>query len=257
MRPSAFPCREALPEIGFEAGRRLVAVLGGLGEKLQDDGRDLGRNAGHPLARGHRLPGDVAMDPFHGIGGREGQRPGQHLVEGDAQGVEIAAGIDRAIHPAGLLRRHIGKAAGDDLGRRRRLALARQPRGDAEAGQADIAGGVDEQIFRLDVLVDEAAPMQLPQRRRQRNGEAEEARQLKRLPQDPVEGFAAGSSSASIRRPSWLTRASGRAAQAGSSSWARANSCSSCPRPKASAAQRPGPAAESARHCRAAGPGKG
>ena len=73
-----------------------------------------------------------------------------------------------------------------------RLALARQPGGDAEARQADIAGGVDEQVFRLDVLVDKAAPMQLSERRRQRDGEAEELRQLKRLAQHPLEGIAAG-----------------------------------------------------------------
>ena len=43
-------------------------------------------------------------------------------------------------------------------------AARAQPGGDAESGQADIAGGVDEQIGRLGILVDEAAPMNLAQR---------------------------------------------------------------------------------------------
>ena len=252
------PGCEALPEIGFEAGRRLVTVLGGLGEKLQDDGRDLTGDALHPLARGHRLPGDMAMNPFHGIGGRERQRPRQHLVEGDAQGVEIAAGIDRAIHPAGLLRRHIGKAAGNDLGRRRRLALARQPGGDAEARQADIAGGVDEQVFRLDVLMDEAAPMQLSERRRQRDGEAEESRQLKRLAQHPLEGIAAGvlqrQHPAAVVADESQRAAPPRQDRAPVRERTHARAVRA---PRGSAARRPGPAAEAARRCRAAGPGKG
>ena len=98
---------------------------------------------GIPFARspgGDRLPGDVAMDPLHRIGGGEGQRPRQHLVEGDAQRIEIAPGIDRPVHAAGLLGRHVGERPGDHLGRLGGLALARQTRGDAEAGQPDRAG---------------------------------------------------------------------------------------------------------------------
>ena len=62
-----------------------------------------------------------------------GRAPGEHLVERDAERVEIAAGIDRAVHAPGLFGRHVGERAGDDLGRLGRLALARQARGDAEA----------------------------------------------------------------------------------------------------------------------------
>ena len=139
MRPLRLPFRQAAPKIALDAGGGLVALLGGLGEQLHDDRRDAARNASDPLAGRHRLPRDVAVHPLHRIGGRERQRPGEHLVERDAERVEIAAGIDRPVHPAGLLGRHVGERAGDDLGRRGRLALARQARGDAEAGEPDLA----------------------------------------------------------------------------------------------------------------------
>ena len=100
-------------------------------------------NACHPLARRQRLAGDVAVNPLHRVGGGERQRSGEHLVERDAERIEIAAGVDRAVHPPGLLGRHVRKRAGDDFRRRQRLALARQPGGEAEAGEPDMAGGID------------------------------------------------------------------------------------------------------------------
>ena len=89
----------------------------------------------HPLGGRHRLARDMAMDPLHRIGGGERQRAGEHLVEGDAERIEIAAGVDRAVHSSGLFGRHVGERAGDDLGRLGRLPLARQARGDAEPGE--------------------------------------------------------------------------------------------------------------------------
>ena len=132
------PFRQAPPQIDREARGGLVAVLGGLGEQLHHDRRERPRDARDPLVGRRRLPGDVAVHPFHRIGGGEGQRPREHLVERHAERVEIAAGVDRAVHPAGLLGRHVGERPRDDLRRRGRLALARQARGDAEAGKPDL-----------------------------------------------------------------------------------------------------------------------
>src|ERR1700722_5837973 len=81
------PFREALPQIDRETRGGLVAVLGILGEKLHHYRRD-------PLARRRRLAGNVAVHPFHRVGSVERQFARQHLVEGDPQGVEIAAGIN-------------------------------------------------------------------------------------------------------------------------------------------------------------------
>jgi len=89
--------------------------------------------------------------------------------------------------------RHIGKAAGDDL------VAATAPwrsRGSREAMpkpvKRTLPAASTSRFSGLMVLVDEAAPMQLAERRRQRDGEAEESRQLKRLAQHPLEGIAAG-----------------------------------------------------------------
>ena len=46
----SFPFRQAAPKITLDAGRGLVAVLGSLGEKLHDDGRDSVREV-RPTAR--------------------------------------------------------------------------------------------------------------------------------------------------------------------------------------------------------------
>jgi hypothetical protein len=119
------------------------------------------------------------MHPLHRIGGGEGQLPRQHLVEGDAQRVEIAAGIHRAIHPAGLFRRHVGERAGNHFRRRRGLVLARQTRGDAEPRQPHVAAcRVDQDVCRLDVLVDQASLMHLSERPRKRDRDAQEMRHL-------------------------------------------------------------------------------
>ena len=98
-------------------------------------GRDRGRDIVQPLAGRHRLPRDVAMHPFHRIGRGERQDAGQHLVERDAERVEVAAGIDRAVHASGLFGRHVGERPRNRLGRIGRLALARKPRSDAKARQ--------------------------------------------------------------------------------------------------------------------------
>ena len=94
------------------------------------------------------------MDPLERVGRGKRQRTREHLVQGDAQRVEIAATINRAIHAAGLLRRHIGERASNNLGRYGRLGLPRQLRCNPESGEPYLAGVVDQHIPRLDVLMD-------------------------------------------------------------------------------------------------------
>src|SRR5208282_5939135 len=60
------------------------------------------------------LARNLAVDPFHSIGGSKWQAPRERLVQSDAQGVEIAARINRAIHPTGLFGGHIGEGARND-----------------------------------------------------------------------------------------------------------------------------------------------
>ncbi len=113
--------RQAAPEIGFDTRGGLVAILCCLGYELHHNSRERRRDANDPLVGRHRLPRDMAVHPLHRIDSGEGQRPCQHLVEGDAQCVEIAAGVHGAVHPASLFRRHVGKRPGDLLRRRGRL----------------------------------------------------------------------------------------------------------------------------------------
>src|SRR5258708_7033404 len=120
------------------------------------------------------------MNPFHRIRGRERKGPGKHLVEGDTQRVEVATGIDRPVHAAGLLGRHVSKRSGNDLRWRGCLALAWQPRRYAKTREPDVARGIDQQMRGLDVLVDKPTLMDLAQRRCQGDRDLQETGQLKR-----------------------------------------------------------------------------
>src|ERR1700683_808408 len=148
------PLREAPPKIGYQARGGLVPVFRVLGKEPYDDG---GRRLGHCAAMSRRywLTCDVAVDPFQRVGGSKRERARQHLVKGDAQRVEIAAGIDRTIHAPGLFRRHGGEGARNRLGRGGALSLAWQAGRDAESGEPYVAGVVawfqrDEHVLRLD-----------------------------------------------------------------------------------------------------------
>jgi hypothetical protein len=103
--------------------------------------------------------------------------------------------VSRAIHAAGLLWCHVGERAGNNLGRYGRLALVRQLGRNPESDEPYVAGVVDEHIRRLDILMDEAAPMDLAECCRQANGDAQEASQLDRLPlvplKNPIQGLTA------------------------------------------------------------------
>ena len=112
------------------------------------------------------------MDPLQRVGGSKREHARKHLVQGDAQRVEIAAGIDRAIHAPGLFRGHVGEGAGNDFRRRGRLALARQSGRDAKAGEPHVAGVVHEHVLGLDVLMDQTALVDVAERRCQANGNA-------------------------------------------------------------------------------------
>ncbi len=87
----ALPVCEAVLQIMLDASSRLVSLLGRLGKQLHDDVGERGRHGVHACARRHRLSGDVTVHPLHWVGGLERQRAGQHLVERDAESIEVAA----------------------------------------------------------------------------------------------------------------------------------------------------------------------
>ncbi len=128
--------------------------------------------------------GTAARSPG-GAGWRAMWHACKHLVQGDAQRIEIAAGTNRTIHAAGLFGRHVGEGAGNGLDRYGRLALVRQSGRNPESGEPRVAGVVDEHVRRLDVFVYEAVPMDLAESLRQANGDAQVASQFERLPVIP------------------------------------------------------------------------
>ena len=179
------PFRQAPSKISFQPGSGLVSLLGVLGEELHGDSRQRLGDCGS-INRWYRLARNVAMDPLQRVGRGERKRDREHLVKDDAQRVEIAAGISRAIHAASLLGCHIGERTGNNLGRYGRLALARQLGRDPESGEPDVAVVVDQNVCRLDVLMDEAMPMDLADCCCQADGDAQEMRQIERSPLVPL-----------------------------------------------------------------------
>jgi len=156
------PVGEAMLQIMLNTGGRLVALFGRLGEQLHDDAGDRSRDGLHQLARRHRLSGDMAVHPFHRVSSSKRQHARQHLVERDAERIEVAARIDRAIHPAGLLGCHVGERAGDRLGGPGRLPLTRQTRGKTESGEPrPPVGAVHKDMGRLEIFMDETALVKL------------------------------------------------------------------------------------------------
>src|SRR5262249_56311803 len=114
-------------------------------------------------------------------GGGKRQGTGEHLVEGDAERVEVAAGVDRTVHSSSLLGRHVGKCASERLWRTGRLSLAGEARGDTEPSEPHLASrAVDKDVGRLDVLVDEAALMEFALSRGNTDGQPQEASHIHR-----------------------------------------------------------------------------
>jgi len=105
----------------------------------------------------HRWRGIVEQAVVHdgeGIGSGEGNGAGEHLVEHDSEGVDVAARVSALA--TDLLGRDVvwraqalgevseGEAAGAGVG------------GDAEVDEADVVVAVDHDVFRLHVAVDDA-----------------------------------------------------------------------------------------------------
>jgi hypothetical protein len=127
------------------------------------------------------LARNVTVHPFDRLGGGEGQRAREHLVERHTDGVKIAAAVDRAVHASRLLGSHVGERASNRLGRVGRLPLAWQSRGNPEARQPRLAcRGVDQDVRGFDVLVNDASAVRLAQSRRKTGGEPQEEAQLHR-----------------------------------------------------------------------------
>jgi hypothetical protein len=181
----------AAQEVGVEAEGAAVAVLGGLGEQLEDDvGEDRWERGGVAGERGGGA-GDVGVDELERIAG-ERRVADEHLVEGGAERVEVAAVIDGAVHPAGLLGGDVREGALEHGGAAQGGELARDAGGDAEVDELDAAVGVDEDVARLDVLVDDAAAVDLGEDLGELHGDVEAGVQRARGGLQPAREVDAG-----------------------------------------------------------------
>src|SRR3984957_17650265 len=192
------PFRQTPPKIAFQPGRGLVALFSIFGQELHGESRKRLGDCG-AIMGWRRLSRDVAVDPLQRVGGFKRQRSGKHLVQGDAQRVEIASRTNRAIHAAGLFGRHVGEGTGDDLRRCGGLTLLRKLRSDPEAGEPYIPSVVDQHVLRFDVLMYKTALVDLAERRSQADRDAQNARQIQRRPtphlvplKNPIQELAAG-----------------------------------------------------------------
>ncbi|EDT07166.1 hypothetical protein BgramDRAFT_6103 [Paraburkholderia graminis C4D1M] len=185
------PRRNARTKIRFDARRGLIAVFRGLGQQFQHDALDRLGNAPRPLAWRRRPARDMTMDPFHRVGCRERQRTRKHFVQNDAERIEIAAGVDRAIHSPRLLRRHVCKGARHDFRRYGRLMLLRQLRSDAKAGKTHAIVAIDQHMRRLDVFMYETALMNAADHLCEVDGDTQHTRQFERTAQDAPQRLAA------------------------------------------------------------------
>jgi len=125
----------------------------------------------------------MAVHPFHWVAGGERKLAGEQLVQRDPERIQIRPRVYRAIGTARLLGRHVSKGAGDELSGLDGWPLRNHARGDTEAGQPNpIRLRVDEDVGRLDVLVDELAPVHPGDRRRDPD----------RKPKEPPERYVVG-----------------------------------------------------------------
>ena len=136
----------------MKLGGRRDAVLGLLGQRPHDDRFNRLRDAGLILARGGRRLLDLRPHQLVFAGRREQAAPGQHLVQHDAQRVNIGAAVD--LLALNALGGHVFD--GSHHGALPRHAGFAEHAGDAEIGHLDHVLRRDHDIRRLDVAVQDA-----------------------------------------------------------------------------------------------------
>ena len=181
-------------QVRLDAFGALVAIVGAFGHQSENQIREQER---HPrVADGgrNRSLGHVSVDQLQRVGRFERQPPGEHFVEGDAERVEIAAVIEIAIHPPGLLGRHVRERAFDQVGKAGSVLLGPGPRGNAEIAQRHPAApAVHDDVVTVDVLVDQAGAMDRGEGPGELPPVAEKGRRVeRRFGADDLEGDVTG-----------------------------------------------------------------
>ena len=182
-----------LGEVGVEAPGRAVPLLRGLGEQLHHHaGERLGERR-IDVARRRRVRGDVRVDQRHRIRRREGEPPGEELVQRAPQRIEIGPVVDRPVHSPRLLRGHVGERPLQHRGVGGEVPLLGEGRSDAEIDDLELARrGIAHDVRRVDVLVDHAAGVDLGERAGHRDGDLQRLAQPEpAAAKEPIERLGA------------------------------------------------------------------
>ena len=189
-REGGGPRRAHAPEVRVQLARGGVAALGTLLQEAQDDPIGERRDLRVPPRRRDGVAMTDRVDERGGERLLEREPSGRHLVEHDAQRVEVAAGVD-ALAPH-VLRRGVAHrahelAAGRDL--REVVRLAQQ----AEVHDVHIVLGAEDDVLRLDVAVDHAEVVRVGEAARdaERDRQRPADRELASVIEDLLEGLPA------------------------------------------------------------------
>ncbi len=149
--------------IGIEAPRAAARTfLWLLGKRLREDGIDLRRKVRDEGRRRRRRLAQVLVEDGERGLAPEGSPAREELERHDAEGVLVGARVDR---PADrLLGGHVGRGA-DDHPRHRQLGGDGRVLGETEVGEEKTPRGIDENVRRLHVAVENSAPVRVIERR--------------------------------------------------------------------------------------------
>ena len=149
-------------QVGAHLRRGLVAVLRVLGQRLEDDGVEVGGDALVPFRRWNRVFADMLVGDRDGRVSGERWLAGEDFVENAAQRIDVGSGVDGIA--AGLFGRQVLGGPDHRRGLGDAVAAVGDRAGDAEVHHLDRVGGADHDVRRLDVAVDDAVLMAEVQR---------------------------------------------------------------------------------------------
>ena len=130
-------------------------------QTFQADGGQVAVHAPAEAAGMFRLRLNDRTQGFQGRRPEERRLAKQHFVKDGAEAVDVRRRAGVLAVAAGLLRGHVGGRAEDGSGCRRRNARPAHYFGEAEVGEVRLAGGIDDDVGRLDVAVQHAAPVRV------------------------------------------------------------------------------------------------
>src|SRR5579859_6679211 len=144
--------RQGGAEVGEEVAGALVAIFGLLCQGFGEDAFQGGRQVGASGAERGRRVHDMLEHHRFWRGTREGRMAGEHLVEDDAESVEVAAPVGLAAQVFGG---HVGGCAKREAGAALHGAFFHQMR-QPEVGKEQAPILMDQQVERLEVQMDDA-----------------------------------------------------------------------------------------------------